>query len=82
MQVEHGEVQCTVHFLALFSRLKTAVPTLMLHGWPGSFLEFLEILRLLTRKYTASTLPYHIVVPSLPGYAFSSPPPLNQDFRL
>jgi microsomal epoxide hydrolase len=27
-------------------------------------------------------LPYHVIVPSLPGYAFSSPPPLNQDFRI
>lgn len=54
----------------------------MLHGWPGSFLEFLPILRLLKGKYTPQTLPYHVIVPSLPGYAYSSPPPLNRDFRL
>jgi microsomal epoxide hydrolase len=71
-----------IHFVALFSERKDAVPILMLHGWPGSFLEFLPILRLLTNKYTPSTLPYHIVVPSLPGYAYSSPPPHDADFRL
>lgn len=54
----------------------------MLHGWPGSFLEFLPILKLLKDKYTPQTLPYHIVAPSLPGYAYSSPPPLNRNFRL
>jgi microsomal epoxide hydrolase len=54
----------------------------MLHGWPGSFLEFLQILSILKDRYTPETLPYHIVVPSLPGYAFSSKPPLDKDFRV
>jgi microsomal epoxide hydrolase len=48
----------------------------------GSFLEFLPILQILMTKYTPATLPYHIIVPSLPGYGFSSPPPLDRDFRL
>lgn len=39
------------------------------------------MLRLLV-KYTPSTLPYHIIVPSLPGYTLSSPPPTDRDFRL
>ncbi|KAF2234685.1 alpha/beta-hydrolase [Viridothelium virens] len=81
-QIEHDGTIFDVHFLAIFSEAKSAVPALMLHGWPGSFMEFLPILRLLIRKYSPSTLPYHIVVPSLPGYAFSSPPPLDRDFRL
>jgi microsomal epoxide hydrolase len=54
----------------------------MLHGWPGSFLEFLPIMQILMKKYTPSTLPYHIIVPSLPGYAFSSPPSHDRDFQL
>ncbi len=54
----------------------------MLHGWPGSFLEFLPILGKLQSAYTPASLPYHIVVPSLPGYGFSSSPPLDRDFRL
>jgi len=31
-------------------------------------------------KYTPQQLPYHLIVPSLPGYAFSSSPPLDRDF--
>jgi microsomal epoxide hydrolase len=30
-------------------------------------------------KYTPQELPYHIIVPSFPGYGFSSPPPLDRD---
>jgi microsomal epoxide hydrolase len=82
LPITHDGSSFDIHFVALFSERKDAVPILMLHGWPGSFLEFLPILRLLTNKYTPSSLPYHIVVPSLPGYAYSSPPPLDADFRL
>jgi hypothetical protein len=48
----------------------------------GSFLEFLGILSALQEKYKPSDLPYHIIIPSLPGYAFSDTPPLNRDWRL
>lgn len=68
--------------MALFSQKPDAIPLLCLHGWPGNFLEFYSILEILTQRYTPETLPYHIVVPSLPGYAFSSPPPLTRDFQL
>ena len=33
-------------------------------------------------KYTPQQLPYHLIVPSLPGYTFSSPPPLDRDFGM
>jgi len=46
----------------------------LLHGWPGSFLEFLPILDILQTRFDASNLPYHIIVPSLIGYGFSSGP--------
>jgi len=71
----------TVHFVALFSTNPSAIPVGLFHGWPGNFLEFLPILKLLKEKYPDSKdLPYHVIVPSLPGYAFSSPPPLDVDF--
>jgi microsomal epoxide hydrolase len=70
-----------IHFVALFSHRKDAIPILFPHGWPGSFLEFLPILDLLQSKYTSATLPYHVVVPTLPGYTFSSMPPLDMDFQ-
>jgi microsomal epoxide hydrolase len=69
--------QYDIHFAALFSKKSDAIPILLLHGWPGSFLDFLPILDLLKNKYTAETLPYHIVVPSLPGWAYSSIPEKN-----
>lgn len=42
----------------------------------------MPIFELLTTKYTPETLPYNIIVPSLPGYGFSSSPPLDGDFGL
>ena len=46
----------------------------------GNFLEFLPILSLMKQRYTPATLPYHLIVPSMPGYAFSDTPPLTRDF--
>ncbi|KAJ5565973.1 hypothetical protein N7535_007611, partial [Penicillium sp. DV-2018c] len=71
----------TVHFVGLFSKRKDAVPILLLHGWPGSFLEFLPMLQKFRDEYTPETLPYQLIVPSLPGYTFSSGPPLDRDFH-
>lgn len=70
----------SIHFAALFSEKKDATPVIFLHGWPGSHLEFLPMLDLLRTKYTAETLPFHAIVPSLPGYTLSSGPPAGQDF--
>jgi microsomal epoxide hydrolase len=40
------------------------------------------LLDLIKKRYPdPSTLPYHIIVPSLPGYAFSSSPPVDRDFK-
>lgn len=63
-----------IHFAALFSTKKDALPLLFLHGWPGSFLEFLPLLDILKKKYTPETLPYHVIVPSLPHFGLSSGP--------
>ncbi|KAH7303068.1 Alpha/Beta hydrolase protein [Stachybotrys elegans] len=82
LEIQDDGMTYNIHFAALFSERQDAVPILMLHGWPGSFLEFLPILTILKEQFSPSTLPYHIIVPSLPGYAFSSPPPLHRDFRL
>lgn len=72
----------SIHFVALFSAKSDAVPLLWMHGWPGSFIEFLPMLEVLTKKYTPQTLPYHVVVASLPGYTLSSGPPLDRDFTM
>lgn len=61
-----------IHFAALFSSRPDAIPVILLHGWPGSFLEFLPILELVVEKYTPDTLPYHFIVPSIPEYGLST----------
>ncbi|PYH45409.1 epoxide hydrolase family protein [Aspergillus saccharolyticus JOP 1030-1] len=70
----------TIHFVGLFSKKADAVPIVLLHGWPGSFLEFLPLLSLLRDKYSPEELPFHVVVPSLPGFTLSSGPPLDKNF--
>ena len=82
VDVEHDGFVCNVHFVALFSKKPGAVPLLLVHGWPGSFLEFLGSLEELTAKYDEHTLPFHVVVPNLPGYAYSSGPPHDKNFTL
>ncbi|POS79796.1 hypothetical protein DHEL01_v201801 [Diaporthe helianthi] len=62
-----------VHFAALFSQKKDATPLLLSHGWPGSFLEFMPILKKVQKQYASdpASLPYHLIVPSVPGYGFT-----------
>ncbi|KAK0631137.1 Alpha/Beta hydrolase protein [Bombardia bombarda] len=61
-----------LHFAALFSKKKDAVPIILMHGWPGSWLEFVPLLDLIVEKYTPETLPFHVIVPSIPDYGLST----------
>lgn len=69
-----------IHFAALFSDKPDAIPIVFLHGWPGSFLEFLGVLNHFRSKYQPGDLPFHLIVPSMPGYTLSSGPPTDRDF--
>jgi hypothetical protein len=69
-----------LHFVALFSPKKDAIPILFMHGWPGSFIEFLPMLEAVKKQWEGKELPYHLVVPSLPGYTLSSSGPLDKDW--
>lgn len=40
------------------------------------------MLSLFREQYSETNLPYHLIVPSLPGYGFSSKPPRSKDFRI
>jgi microsomal epoxide hydrolase len=82
LPVSDGISAFNIHFVGIFSERKDAIPILLLHGWPGSFLEFLPLLSIVKKRHSPNTLPYHFIVPSLPGYAFSSPPPLDRDFQI
>lgn len=63
----------TIHFIHKRSESPNAYPLLMVHGWPGSFYEFSRVINTLTDA--KSSLPFHCVVPSLPGFCWSSGPP-------
>lgn len=71
----------SIHFQALFSEKQGAQALVLLHGWPGSFLEFGQIIDLLKAKYSAADLPYNVIIPSLPGYAYSSGPSLTKNWE-
>jgi pimeloyl-ACP methyl ester carboxylesterase len=63
-----------VHFLHVRSPHPGAVPLIMTHGWPGSFLEFERVLGPLADPAAHGADAFHVVVPSLPGYGFSGKP--------
>ncbi|EST09049.1 Alpha/beta hydrolase fold-1 [Kalmanozyma brasiliensis GHG001] len=48
------------------------IPLLLLHGWPGSFHEFLELVKPLAHPGNLTPIHFDVVVPSHPGYIFSS----------
>ncbi|PKK53464.1 hypothetical protein CI102_2082 [Trichoderma harzianum] len=77
---ESGEIE--VHFLALFSSKTDAIPFIFLHGFPGSVFELLPMMELLLDKYTPATLPYHVIVPSLPNYGLSGSPSKDVEMNL
>jgi len=73
----------TIHFIHVKSKHENALPLVMTHGWPGSVIELLETVGPLTDPTahggTAADA-FHLVLPSLPGYGFSSEPKeLNWD---
>ncbi|CAI7628050.1 unnamed protein product [Penicillium crustosum] len=61
-----------LHFLHHRSSRPDAIPLIFVHGWPGSFLEALKIIPLLTEPKSLDTQAFHVVAPSIPGYGFSS----------
>jgi len=62
-----------IHFIHERSPRSGAVPLLLLHGWPGSVLEFLELIKPLTQPTDSNTQAFDVVIPSLPGFGFSGP---------
>jgi epoxide hydrolase len=55
-----------VHFLHVRSANPDALPLVLTHGWPGSVLEFLDVIGPLSDDF-------HLVIPSIPGFGFSGP---------
>ncbi|MGW0199794.1 epoxide hydrolase family protein [Nonomuraea sp. NPDC003201] len=55
-----------IHFAHIRSENPSALPLMLLHGWPGTFVMFLDVIEPLSRDF-------HLVIPSLPGFGFSTP---------
>jgi pimeloyl-ACP methyl ester carboxylesterase len=65
-----------VHFVHARSSHPGALPLLLTHGWPGSIVEFLDVIPRLTQPEAhggRAEDAFHVVAPSLPGYGFSEP---------
>ncbi len=60
-----------IHFLHVTSGQPGAKPLLITHGFPSSVAEFLHLIGPLTNPGTGQA--FHVIAPSLPGYAFSTP---------
>lgn len=55
-----------IHFVHVRSPRKGALPIILTHGWPGTIVEFLNVIPELSRDFD-------LVIPSLPGFGFSGP---------
>jgi pimeloyl-ACP methyl ester carboxylesterase len=67
----------TIHFIHVKSKHENALPLIMTHGWPGSVIELLETVGPLTDPTAhggQAEDAFDLVLPSLPGYGFSSEP--------
>jgi hypothetical protein len=65
-----------IHFLHVRSPEPDALPLIVTHGWPGSVVEYLDVIGPLTDPRAHGLDPsiaFDLVIPSLPGFAFSGP---------
>jgi len=63
-----------IHFIRVKPKKtagKVVIPLLLLHGWPGSVLEFYDFIPLLTKPNDQNNYVFEVIAPSLPGYAWS-----------
>jgi pimeloyl-ACP methyl ester carboxylesterase len=66
-----------IHFAHIRCESHTALPIVLTHGWPGTFVELLPLAHRLANPGRYGRDPsdgFHVVIPSLPGFVFSSAP--------
>jgi pimeloyl-ACP methyl ester carboxylesterase len=64
---------CSIHMLTARSPHPDALPLLLTHGWPGSVVEFLDVIPLLTDPPDPADA-FHVICPTLPGFGWSGKP--------
>ena len=66
-----------IHFVHVRSKHEDALPLIVCHGWPGSVIEQMKIVDLLTDPTAhgaSASDAFHLVIPNMPGYGFSGKP--------
>jgi pimeloyl-ACP methyl ester carboxylesterase len=63
-----------IHFIYAEAKSAHAVPLLLLHGWPSSFVQMTEFIPLLTQPRADGAPAFHVVAASLPGYPLTRLP--------
>ena len=66
-----------IHFIHVRSKHENALPIILTHGWPGSIIEFIQVVGPLvdpTAHGGKADEAFHVVIPSLPGFGFSDKP--------
>jgi pimeloyl-ACP methyl ester carboxylesterase len=66
-----------IHFIHVRSKHENAMPLILAHGWPGSFIELMKVIDPLTNPTAHganASDAFHVVIPSMPGYGFSGKP--------
>ena len=66
-----------IHFIWVRSKNENSLPLIVTHGWPGSIIEELKIVDLLTNPTAhgaSASDAFDLVIPSMPGYGFSAKP--------
>jgi pimeloyl-ACP methyl ester carboxylesterase len=61
-----------LHFVHVASSREGAIPLMLIHGWPGSFADYLDVIEPLTEPGRGGPV-FDVIIPSLPGFAFSGP---------
>ena len=62
----------TIHFIHVKSKRQDAIPIMLIYGWPGSIVEFQDVIQPLTNPEKSQPA-FDVVIPSLPGFGFSGP---------
>jgi epoxide hydrolase len=66
-----------IHFIHVKSREPNALPIILTHGWPGSFVEFLKVIGPMTNPTAhggSAADAFDVVIPCQPGFGFSDKP--------